>query len=75
MAFWQWDRWEQEIDWMALHGINLPLAFVGQEAIFQKVHIVCLLITLTFCHEIKLQYFCLQNMFNLVTVLNLILTI
>ncbi|CAG5128828.1 unnamed protein product [Candidula unifasciata] len=37
MAFWNWTRWEQEIDWMALHGINLPLAFVGQEAIFQKV--------------------------------------
>jgi alpha-N-acetylglucosaminidase len=38
MAFWQWDRWEQEIDWMALHGINLPLAFIGQEAIFQRVY-------------------------------------
>lgn len=37
-AFWQWDRWEQEIDWMALHGINLPLAFTGQEAIFQRVY-------------------------------------
>lgn len=22
-AFWSWDRWQQEIDWMALHGINL----------------------------------------------------
>ncbi|CAG5128887.1 unnamed protein product [Candidula unifasciata] len=39
MAFWQWDRWEQEIDWMALHGINLPLAFIGQEAIFQTVYL------------------------------------
>ncbi|CAL1530342.1 unnamed protein product [Lymnaea stagnalis] len=39
MAFWAWDRWEQEIDWMALHGINLPLAFVGQEAIFQRVYL------------------------------------
>ncbi|BFY99942.1 hypothetical protein BsWGS_02982 [Bradybaena similaris] len=39
MAFWNWERWEQEIDWMALHGINLPLAFVGQEAIFQKVYL------------------------------------
>jgi len=38
-AFWQWDRWEQEIDWMALHGINLPLAFTGQEAIFQRVYL------------------------------------
>lgn len=38
-AFWGWDRWEQEIDWMALHGINLPLAFVGQEAIFQRMYL------------------------------------
>jgi hypothetical protein len=29
MAFWNWSRWEQEIDWMALHGVNLPLAFEG----------------------------------------------
>ena len=26
MAFWDWERWEKEIDWMALHGINLPLS-------------------------------------------------
>jgi len=38
-AFWQWERWEREIDWMALHGINMPLAFTGQEAIYQKVYI------------------------------------
>lgn len=36
-VFWNWDRWEQEIDWMALNGINLPLAFTGQEKIWQKV--------------------------------------
>ncbi|XP_026423582.1 alpha-N-acetylglucosaminidase-like [Papaver somniferum] len=36
-AWWDWDRWEKEIDWMALQGINLPLAFTGQEAIWQKV--------------------------------------
>jgi alpha-N-acetylglucosaminidase len=29
MAFWDWKRWEQEIDWMALHGINMPLAVWG----------------------------------------------
>lgn len=34
MAFWDWKRWEQEIDWMALHGINLPLAVVGQECVW-----------------------------------------
>ena len=35
--FWDWRRWEQEIDWMALHGINMPLALDGQEAVWQKV--------------------------------------
>ncbi len=37
MAFWDWDRWERELDWMALHGINMPLAMEGQEAIWQRV--------------------------------------
>ncbi|PIN26471.1 Alpha-N-acetylglucosaminidase [Handroanthus impetiginosus] len=36
-SWWDWERWEKEIDWMALQGINLPLAFTGQEAIWQKV--------------------------------------
>ena len=36
MAFWDWERWEREIDWMALHGINRPLALVGQEAVWQN---------------------------------------
>ncbi|XP_021624819.1 alpha-N-acetylglucosaminidase isoform X2 [Manihot esculenta] len=36
-VWWNWERWEKEIDWMALQGINLPLAFTGQEAIWQKV--------------------------------------
>ena len=34
MAFWDWKRWEQEIDWMALHGVNLPLAIVGEECVW-----------------------------------------
>ena len=36
-AWWDWTRWEQEIDWMALNGINLALAWSGQEAIWQRV--------------------------------------
>ena len=36
-VWWNWTRWEREIDWMALNGINLPLAFNGQEAIWQTV--------------------------------------
>ncbi|KAK8740626.1 hypothetical protein OTU49_002998, partial [Cherax quadricarinatus] len=38
MAWWGWQRWQKEIDWMALNGINLPLAFTGQEAIWQRLY-------------------------------------
>ena len=37
MPYWDWQRWEQEIDWMALHGVDMPLALVGQEAILARV--------------------------------------
>lgn len=37
MAFWDWKHWEKEIDWMALHGINLPLAVVGQECVWKNM--------------------------------------
>ncbi len=37
MAFWDWNRWEEEIDWMALHGINLPLAMAGVEGVWYNV--------------------------------------
>lgn len=37
MAFWDWARWEKEIDWMALHGINLPLALTGTEGVWYNV--------------------------------------
>ena len=38
MSWWNWDRWQKEIDWMALHGINLPLALTGQNAVWQRVY-------------------------------------
>jgi alpha-N-acetylglucosaminidase len=37
MPWWTWTEWERFIDWMALHGINLPLAITGQEAIWYRV--------------------------------------
>ena len=37
-VFWDWKRWEQEIDRMALHGINMPLALTAQEAIMARVY-------------------------------------
>lgn len=36
MAFWDWERWQQEIDWMALHGINMPLAITGTDAVWRN---------------------------------------
>lgn len=38
-VWWNWTRWEREIDWMAMNGINLPLAFNGQEAIWQRLYL------------------------------------
>ncbi len=38
MSWWNWARWEKEIDWMALHGINMPLAITGQEYVWQQVY-------------------------------------
>ncbi len=37
MAFWDWPRWERELDWMALHGITMPLAMEGQEWVWRQV--------------------------------------
>ena len=37
MTWWKWSDWEHFIDWMALNGINMPLAISGQEAIWYKV--------------------------------------
>ncbi len=36
MTSWTWTRWQQEIDWMALHGINMPLQLVGLEEVWRK---------------------------------------
>ena len=36
MTSWTWARWQQEIDWMALHGINMPLQLVGMEEVWRK---------------------------------------
>ena len=37
MPWWKWEDWERLIDWMAMNGINMPLANTGQEAVWQKV--------------------------------------
>lgn len=37
LPYWDWQRWEEEIDWMALHGVDMPLALVANEAITARV--------------------------------------
>ena len=37
MPWWSWKEWEHFIDWMALNGINLPLAITGQESVWYRV--------------------------------------
>ncbi len=33
-AYWDWERWQREIDFMAMNSINMPLATVGLEAVW-----------------------------------------
>jgi alpha-N-acetylglucosaminidase len=35
--YWTWDRWEQELDWLAMHGYNMIMAPVATEAVAAKV--------------------------------------
>lgn len=37
MSTWTWERWQQEIDWMALHGINMPLQIVGLDVVWKNL--------------------------------------
>ncbi len=38
MSWWNWERWQWEIDFMALNGINMPLAITGQNAVWSRVY-------------------------------------
>lgn len=38
-AYWDGDRWEREIDWMALHGITMPLMTLGHEAVLLATYL------------------------------------
>ena len=37
MPWWDWPQWERLIDYMAMNGVNAPLAVTGQEATWQAV--------------------------------------
>jgi alpha-N-acetylglucosaminidase len=36
LPWYDWPEWERLIDWMALNGVNLPLAITGQEAVWEN---------------------------------------
>ena len=36
-VWWNFTRWEREIDWMALTGINIALVYTGQEKVLRDV--------------------------------------
>ncbi len=36
-SFYKWEDWEKELDWMALQGVNLMLAPVGNEIVWANV--------------------------------------
>lgn len=38
MAWWKWPEWERTLDFLALNGINLPLAPLGQEKAWQETY-------------------------------------
>ena len=35
--WWTWSRWQREIDWMAVHGVDMPLAMEGQEYVWRAL--------------------------------------
>lgn len=37
MPWWDWEDWVKMIDYMAMQGVNMPLAIIGQEAIWLEV--------------------------------------
>lgn len=37
-SWWDWSRWQKEIDFMALNGINMPLALTGQNSVWYRVY-------------------------------------
>jgi alpha-N-acetylglucosaminidase len=37
MPYWDFKRWEKELDWMAVHGVDMPLMSGAYEAIIYRV--------------------------------------
>ncbi len=51
--YWDWERWEREIDLMALNGVTIPLAMVGAEAVWLNF-----LQRVGFSREQSLEFLC-----------------
>eukprot|EP01052_Picozoa_sp_SAG31_P012336 SAG31_NODE_719_length_12605_cov_22.378858_14_plen_240_part_00 len=52
-AWWDWDRWQQEIDLMAMHGVNIMYAHTGTEHLQAQVWTE-LLVCVTRPHQLRL---------------------
>eukprot|EP00762_Andalucia_godoyi_P000935 ANDGO_03742.mRNA.1 Alpha-N-acetylglucosaminidase len=35
-GWWNWTKWEENIDWAAMNGVNMPLQLVGQEYVWRE---------------------------------------
>jgi alpha-N-acetylglucosaminidase len=35
-SWWDWERWEREIDFLAMNGINMPLTIIGLEKVWYE---------------------------------------
>ncbi|MHB1921025.1 MAG: alpha-N-acetylglucosaminidase [Chitinophagaceae bacterium] len=66
MSWWHWNRWQKEIDWMALHGINMPLALTGEEytwwLVYKKMGFVDQQLKDFFCGPAYFSWFWMGNL-------------
>lgn len=37
MPYWGREEWDRELEWMALHGVDMPLMLIGQEGVYREV--------------------------------------
>ncbi len=59
MSWWDAERWQREIDFMAMNGVNAPLAVTGQCSIWQRVYR-----RLGFTDEELSDFFCAPTHFS-----------
>ena len=55
-VWWTWTRWSRELDWMALNGINMALAFTGNVMLHAYACDTWLLLTVyehNCCHHVN----------------------